>query len=122
MNVHSATCSCSVELYKLWCTLADFLPNCDISRFFYILFAGRDSEAVVGRGRVGGHNLINMTIIELYALSRICSKTGIFAGFSLYNINFIGRNSEAAMAGGGAVERLQFLGCSVAQLGSSVAQ
>jgi hypothetical protein len=27
MNVHSATCSCSVELYKLWYTLADFLPN-----------------------------------------------------------------------------------------------
>jgi hypothetical protein len=27
MNVHSATCSCSVELYRLWYTLADFLPN-----------------------------------------------------------------------------------------------
>jgi hypothetical protein len=27
MNVHSATCSCSVELYKLWFTLADFFPN-----------------------------------------------------------------------------------------------
>jgi hypothetical protein len=27
MNVHSATCSCSVELYKMWYTLADFLPN-----------------------------------------------------------------------------------------------
>ena len=27
MNVHSATCSCSIELYKLWYTLADFLPN-----------------------------------------------------------------------------------------------
>jgi hypothetical protein len=27
MNVHSATCSCSVEPYKLWYTLADFLPN-----------------------------------------------------------------------------------------------
>ena len=38
MNVHSDTCSCSVELYKLWYTLADFLPNWDISRgFLYIL-------------------------------------------------------------------------------------
>jgi hypothetical protein len=27
MNVHSATCSCSVELYKQWYTLADFFPN-----------------------------------------------------------------------------------------------
>ncbi len=27
MNVHSATCSCPVELYKLWYILADFLPN-----------------------------------------------------------------------------------------------
>jgi hypothetical protein len=27
MNVQSATGSCSVELYKLWYTLADFLPN-----------------------------------------------------------------------------------------------
>jgi hypothetical protein len=31
--------------------LADFLPNWDISRFFfYILFAGRNSEAAMGRG------------------------------------------------------------------------
>ncbi len=50
MYVHSATCSCSVELYKLWYTLADFF-----------------------------------------------SQTGIFAGFSLYIINFVGRISEAAM-------------------------
>ena len=34
MYVHSATCSCSVELYKLWYTLADFLPNWDISGGF----------------------------------------------------------------------------------------
>ena len=51
MQVHSATCGCSVELYKLWYTLADFLPNWDISRgFFYLSFAGRNSEAVIGRG------------------------------------------------------------------------
>jgi hypothetical protein len=51
MNVHRATFSCSVELYKLWYTLADFLPNRDISRgFFYILFAGRISEAAMAGG------------------------------------------------------------------------
>jgi hypothetical protein len=27
MNDHSATFSCSVELYKQWFTLADFFPN-----------------------------------------------------------------------------------------------
>ena len=37
MNVHRATCSCSVELYEQWFTLVDFLPNWDISRgFLYI--------------------------------------------------------------------------------------
>ena len=102
MNVHRATCSCSVELYKLWYALADFLPNWDISRgFFYILFAGRISEAAMGGSGVGGYNMINMTITELRtALSRIFSKMGISAGFSLYNINFAERDSEAAMAGG----------------------
>jgi hypothetical protein len=27
MNVHSATCICSIELWKQWNTLSDFLPN-----------------------------------------------------------------------------------------------
>jgi hypothetical protein len=27
MNVHRATCSCSVELYKQWFTLADFFAK-----------------------------------------------------------------------------------------------
>jgi hypothetical protein len=36
MNVHCATCSCSVELYKLWYTLADFLPNCNFRGVFSI--------------------------------------------------------------------------------------
>jgi hypothetical protein len=34
MYDHRATCSCSVELYKLGCTLADFLSNWNISRGF----------------------------------------------------------------------------------------
>jgi hypothetical protein len=50
MKVHSATCSCSVEPYKLWYTLADFLPNWGISRgFLYvciIYIAGRIRAAV----------------------------------------------------------------------------
>jgi hypothetical protein len=36
MNVHSATCSCSIELYKHWYSLADFFPNWNISRAFFI--------------------------------------------------------------------------------------
>jgi hypothetical protein len=45
--------------------------------------------------------MINMPITELRtALSRIFSKIVISAGFSLYNINFAERDSEAAMAGG----------------------
>jgi hypothetical protein len=75
MQVHSATCSCSVELCKQWHTLADFLPNWDISRgflyislisketpsycdfswfFIYILFAGKISEAAMCGAEFGG--------------------------------------------------------------------
>ncbi len=39
MNVHSATFSCSVELYKQWCTLADFFPNWNFRGVFSTLFA-----------------------------------------------------------------------------------
>jgi hypothetical protein len=38
MNVHSAICSWSVELYQQWYTLADFLSNWDISRVFLYIF------------------------------------------------------------------------------------
>ena len=52
MNVHRATCSCSVKLYKQWFTLVDFLPNWDISRGFSVLyiinFPVRISEAAIG--------------------------------------------------------------------------
>ncbi len=52
-------------------------------------------------------NLINMNVqsatcscsIELYKL-RIFCQTGIFAGFSLHNINLAVRISAAVMAGG----------------------
>ncbi len=77
MNVHSATCSCSVELYKQWYTLADFLPNWDFRgvlhiinlavrisavvmagdimyTFFYILFARKNSAAAIGGPWGGG--------------------------------------------------------------------
>jgi hypothetical protein len=34
MNVHSAICSWSVELYEQWYTVVDFLSNWDIWRGF----------------------------------------------------------------------------------------
>jgi hypothetical protein len=96
MNVHSAACSCSVELYKLWYTLADFLPNWDISRgFLYISLISSQYclvECIVAQ--------------ESTTLTRNISKTGIYP----YNINFAERNSEAAMGRGGDI----YVGCSVA--------
>ncbi len=35
MNVHSATCSCSVELYKLWFIWRIFFPNWDFRGVFF---------------------------------------------------------------------------------------
>ncbi len=49
--LYSATCSCSVELYKLWNTLADFLPNWNFRGVFSIHInynAVRVSEAATG--------------------------------------------------------------------------
>ncbi len=69
--------------------------------FFLYIICRKDQRSCDGRGRDRGYNMINMTITELRtALSRIFSKIGISAGFSLYNINFAERDSEAAMAGG----------------------
>ncbi len=46
MTVHRATCSCSVELYKQWFTLADFLQNWDISRgFLYLSLISSEGSA-----------------------------------------------------------------------------
>jgi hypothetical protein len=40
MNVHNATCSCSVELYKQWYIFGGFFPKLEFSRgFLYISFA-----------------------------------------------------------------------------------
>jgi hypothetical protein len=50
MSIHSATCSCSVELYKLWYTLADFFPNWNFRGVFstYITnIVGRISAAAM---------------------------------------------------------------------------
>jgi hypothetical protein len=51
MNVHSATCSCSVELYKLWYTLADFFPTGIFAGFslHIINLAIRTSAAAMAR-------------------------------------------------------------------------
>ena len=66
--------------------------------FFLYLFAERISGAEMGRTGVWGHNMIKMTIRELlYYTFPDFSETGI----SLYNINFAGRNREAAIGGGG---------------------
>jgi hypothetical protein len=51
MEVHSATCSCSVELYKQWFTLADFLLKLGYFAGFslYIINSPvRISEAAMG--------------------------------------------------------------------------
>jgi hypothetical protein len=61
MNVHRATCSCSVEPYKQWFTLADFFPNWDFRGVFVtytvINFAVRISEAAMkGAGEIIFHN------------------------------------------------------------------
>ena len=90
MNVHSATCSCSIELYKVCYTLADFLPNCDISRGFlsvYVLYIIYNA---------GG---ISAAIRELY-----CTFADFLQNwnFPQNNINFAGRNSKAAMASVGS--------------------
>ncbi len=55
MTVHSATFSCSIELYKLWYTLADFFPNWDISRGFLLLplFCRKDQRSCDVRGTLG---------------------------------------------------------------------
>ncbi len=81
----------------------DFLPNWNISQGFLYISLISSQCSIVGC----------IVAQELYCttLSRIFSNTGI----SLNNINFAERNSEAAMGG-------IYLGCSVAQLGSSVAQ
>ncbi len=93
MNVHRATSSCSVELYKQWFTLADFLPNWDISRgFLYILFTERNSATAIAgdiiflslAGQVGDYTEVHTVIFSLeffYILfAGIISKAAIVGG------------------------------------------
>ncbi len=92
MNVHSATCSCSAELYKQWYILADFLPNWDISRgFLHIInFAVRISEAAMkGVGDIIFHNLG----AQWKGTPSSCDLS------RFYPILFAARISEAAMGG-----------------------
>jgi hypothetical protein len=81
-----------------------FLPNWDISRGFLYISLISSQCCLVGC----------IVAQESTTLPRIFSKTGIY----LNNIDFAERNIEAAMGGGGGI----YLGCTVAQLGSSVAQ
>jgi hypothetical protein len=61
---------------------SDFLRG-----FFFLLFAGRISEAAVGRTGVGGHNMINMTIRELYYTFADFFQNWNFSIYNLYYIN-----------------------------------
>ncbi len=76
MNVHRATYSCSVELYKQGYTFADFLSNWDISRgFSFILY-----------------------VIDIAGYTpKLCFYC--VRGFFLYSILFAGKISKAAMCG-----------------------
>jgi hypothetical protein len=77
-----------------------FFPELESSRgFLYIIFTGRISVAAMGGAGVGGQNMIYMTITELHCTFMDFFQNLNFRRFSLYNINFAGRNSEAAMAG-----------------------
>ena len=67
MNVHSATCSCSDELYKQWYTLADFLPNWDISRGFLDVSITSEHS-----GKIHTNTLIFCVVFSLYSI--ICRK------------------------------------------------
>jgi hypothetical protein len=107
------------ELYKIYFITLEpsgrVHPHTWIFRGLFLYYSLQGSSAKlrwVGC-RVGGHNKINMTVRELYYTFADFFQNRI----SLYNIIFAERKIEAAMGGGG-----YFLGCSVAQLGSSVAQ
>jgi hypothetical protein len=90
MSVHSATCSCSIELYKQWYNLADFLPNWDISRgFLYISLI----TLMGGAGDIIFHNLG----AQWKDTPSYCNS---LRGF--FFIFFAERISEAAWAGRGS--------------------
>ncbi len=88
MQVHSATCSCSVELYKLRYTLVDLLPNWNFrgvfSTYRYLIYiAGRISAAAMAgyilffslAGPVGDYN---------------GAHTAIFRGVFVYTVSLSG--------------------------------
>jgi hypothetical protein len=84
--------------------------------FFLYLFAERISEAAMGRTGVWGHNMINMTIRELlyYTFADFFPKLEF-----LFILLILPKGTAKLRWGGG---RINFLGCSVDQLWSSVAQ
>jgi hypothetical protein len=61
---------------------------CDFSGFFSIFFAARNSEAGTGGAEVGVHNMISMTIRELYQYCTFAdfSKNWNFRWVPLHNI------------------------------------
>jgi hypothetical protein len=103
MNVHSATCSCSVELYELWYTLADFFQTGIFAGFFYISLSGTVERYT--------HPPWQPEFGPEEKLFCFLKSRGVF--FSLYIINFVRRISETALGGEGAI---CFSGCRVAHL------
>jgi hypothetical protein len=105
MLVHSATCSCSIELYKLSYTLADFFAKLGHFAGFSLLiidFPVRISEAAMGGvGDIIIHNLG----AQLKDTPSYCDFSPVF-----FYILFAVRISEAAMGGGSGDIILNSLG------------
>ncbi len=114
--------SCGI-LWRIFC------PTGIFAVFFFII-CRKDQRSCDGWGK-GWGTMTYSNMMSCTALSRMFSKTEISTGFSLYNI-FTGRNSKAAMAGGGGLPGIVFrlqhssirvqrssVGCSVAQKGTA---
>ena len=99
MNVHSATCSCSVELYKLWYTLADFLPNWNFPGVFSIYYTYLNtcvmipigpSRAPRGMSRpVSSRSLSGIQSRLVCSLGRVASRMSPVACFEALSIHTV---------------------------------
>jgi hypothetical protein len=71
MHVHRATCSCSVELYKLWYTFADFYPNWN----FHGVFSTYTYTAKLRWAGAGNRFLGSLKGLQIRALVATGHKT-----------------------------------------------
>ncbi len=77
MQVHSATCSCSGELYQQWFTLADFLPNWNFRGFSLRipnLYRWQDQRSCDGRG----HYIFQPSLVQ-QGWGPYCDFRGFFS-------------------------------------------